>query len=394
MKIIHTSDWHLGQSFHGYDRNDEHGNMIAALRGLIAQEQPDLLVIAGDIYDVAAPGAYVQKQFSGYMLELKQAAPGMPVVCISGNHDSSSRHEIFQEPWEALNVHMIGKVDMENLQNNIISIPGKGWVVAVPYTNERFLDDEFYQRLQEAVKVRAADGLPVVYVGHAAIEKFDFTGHSNMSGRFIGGIECTSLDRLGECYDYIALGHIHKAQSIGRARYCGSPVPVGFDEVRPGYEHGFTVVEIESKGAVPEIEHIPLEMIRPLVNIPSQGHAPWTEVMDELTAFPADIPAYIRLNVLLQDGQILPYDRQKQTDDALEGKMARCVNVNPVRELANLPDSNASATLQLTMDELQKEDPATILRQYAQQKGETFTDEFASMLETVIKNINSTADED
>ena len=57
MKIIHTSDWHLGQSFHGYDRNDEHGNMIAALRGLIAQEQPDLLVIAGDIYDVAAPGA-------------------------------------------------------------------------------------------------------------------------------------------------------------------------------------------------------------------------------------------------------------------------------------------------------------------------------------------------
>ena len=80
--------------------------------------------------------------------------------------------------------------------------------------------------------------------------------------------------------------------------------------------------------------------------------------------------------------------------DALEGKMARCVNVNPVRELANLPDSNASATLQLTMDELQKEDPATILRQYAQQKGETFTDEFASMLETVIKNINSTADED
>lgn len=394
MKIIHTSDWHLGQSFHGYDRNDEHGNMIAALKGLIAREQPDLLVIAGDIYDVAAPGAYVQKQFSSYMLELKQAALGMPVVCISGNHDSSSRHEIFQEPWEALNVHMIGKVDMENLQNNIISIPGKGWVVAVPYTNERFLDDEFYQRLQEAVKERAADGLPVVYVGHAAIEKFDFTGHSNMSGRFIGGIECTSLERLGDCYDYIALGHIHKAQSIGRARYCGSPVPVGFDEVRSGYEHGFSVVEIEVKGAEPKIEHIPLETVRPLVNIPSQGYAPWAQVMEELKTFPADIPAYIRLNVLLQDGQILPYDRQKQTDEALEGKMARCVNVNPVRELANLPDSNASATLQLTMDELQKEDPATILRQYAQQKGETFTDEFASMLETVIKNINSTADED
>ena len=61
MKIIHTSDWHLGQNFHGYDRSEEHGDMIARLKELIEQQQPDLLVIAGDIYDVAAPGASVQK---------------------------------------------------------------------------------------------------------------------------------------------------------------------------------------------------------------------------------------------------------------------------------------------------------------------------------------------
>ena len=95
---------------------DNQGDMYVAetvIKELIAQEQPDLLVVAGDIYDVAAPGANVQKLLSGYMLELKKAAPQMPVVCISGNHDSSSRHEIFQEPWRALDVHMIGKVDME-----------------------------------------------------------------------------------------------------------------------------------------------------------------------------------------------------------------------------------------------------------------------------------------
>ena len=395
MKIIHTSDWHLGQNFYGYDRSEEHGDMIARLKELIEQQQPDLLVIAGDIYDVAAPGASVQKQFSRYMLELKQAAPQMLVVCISGNHDSSSRHEIFQEPWEAFNVHMIGKVDMENLGNNIKNIPGKGWVVAVPYTNERFLDDEFYQRLEEAVKAKATDGLPVVYVGHAAIMKFDFTGHSILNDKYIGGIECTSLEQLGDCYDYIALGHIHKAQTMDNARYCGSPVPVGFDEVKPGYEHGFTVVEIEAKGAAPQITHIPLELVRPLVNIPSEGYAPWEAVIDELKDFPADIPAYIRLNVLLKDAQVLPYDRQTQIADILEGKkQAKCVQINPAREVTVNPDSEKSGCRNLTMQELQKTAPVEILKSYAQQKGEPFTEEFEKMLETVIKNINSKADED
>lgn len=387
--------------------------MVDQLKGLIVEQKPDLLVIAGDIYDAASPGANVQKQLSGYILELKQVAPHMPVVCISGNHDSSSRHEIFQQPWEALNVYMIGKVDMNNLKNNIIKVgDSKGYVVAVPYTNERFLDEDFYRRLEEAVnEVVQADAeaataagavgpaaqkqLPVIYVGHAAVQGCNFAGHSNMNDRYIGGIECTSIEALGSSYDYIALGHIHKAQTFGqgRARYCGSPLPVGFDEVRPDYIHGFSVVEI-MPGEIPYIENIPVETPNPLVNIPAEGFAQWKEVMDELKKFPADLPAYIRLNVLLKDNEMLPYDKEAQIKGALDGKKGMYALVNPVRELSEADRQKGEQMKSLTMEELQKVQPATILKEYAKLSGHTFTEDFGKMLEEVIANINLTGNED
>lgn len=417
MKIIHTSDWHLGQNFYGYDRAREHRAMVDQLKELILEQKPDLLVIAGDIYDAASPGANVQKQFCGYILELKQVAPHMPVVCISGNHDSSSRHEIFQQPWVALNVYMIGKVDMNDLRNNIIKIGNtKGFVVTVPYTNERFLDADFYKRLEDAVnEVIAAEGgelvtankgegaetavqmdLPVIYVGHAAIQGCNFTGHSNLNDRYIGGIECTSIEELGDGYDYIALGHIHKAQTFGhgRARYCGSPLPVGFDEVRPDYIHGFSVVEI-LPGEVPYIENIPVETPNPLVNIPAEGYAQWKEVMDELKRFPADLPAYIRLNVLLKDNEMLPYDKEAQIKSALEGKQGMYALINPARELSEVDKQKGEQMRGLSMEELQRMEPVMILKEHAKLSGHLFTEDFEKMLEEVMANINNlTGNED
>ena len=140
MKIIHTSDWHLGQNFFGYDRSKDHEAMIEQLVKLVQEEKPDALIIAGDIYDIAVPGTGVQKVFAEYIVTLHNSHPEMTIVCISGNHDSASRHEVYQTPWEALSVKMVGKIDMVSPANNIIEVPQKGWIVAIPYTNARFLD--------------------------------------------------------------------------------------------------------------------------------------------------------------------------------------------------------------------------------------------------------------
>ena len=391
MKIIHTSDWHLGQNFFGYDRSEDHESMIGQLIELIQTEEPDALVIAGDIFDVATPNTTVQKSFAESVVRIHDARPSMTIVCISGNHDSASRHEVHQTPWEALNVRMIGKVNMTDMEENIIPIGGKGWIVAIPYTNERFLNDEFYSSLEATVKDNTAEELPIIYVGHAAITGCDHTGHEIMNGRFVGGIEYTGLEELGSVYDYVALGHIHKAQTFGngRARYCGTPLPVSFDEVRSGYEHGFSIVEIEAHGSIPSIRTADVECPHPLVSIPSEGHAPWKDVIAELKKFPSDIEAYIRLNVLLKDSEQMPFDKDRQIEEAMAGKAARYAVTNPTRESQVSEERRQNAMKAITVEELQKLDPATVLKAYAESQGCTFSEKFQEMFNTVYKNINS-----
>lgn len=396
MKIIHTSDWHLGQNFFGFDRRPDHEQMIGALADLIKAEKPDALIVAGDIYDTQTPGAAVQKMFVENMAALHKAHPAMTIVCISGNHDSASRHEIHQAPWAALNVYMLGKTDSENLQANILRIDGKGWIVAVPYTNERFLDDGFYRKLHDTVAEQTDGSKPVIYVGHAAMKDCEFTGHDILNDRFIGGIECTDIEELGDYYDYIALGHIHKAQTFrnGRARYCGSPLPVGFDEVRSGYEHGFTIVEIAAHGDKPDIRTKEFECAHPLVNIPADGHAEWPSVIEELKAFPSEIPAYIRLNVLLKDDQMLPYDKESQIMEALKGKQGRYALLNPTREQTVRADGQTGEVNTLSVEELLNSNPLTVMQSYARIKEFAFTDSYTEMFNEIIESLNITEDED
>jgi exonuclease SbcD len=391
MKIIHTSDWHLGQNFYGYDRSEDHESMINQLIELVYAEEPDALVIAGDIFDVPTPNTAVQKSFAEVIVRIHDACPSMTIVCISGNHDSASRHEIHQTPWEALKVKMIGKANMTDMKDNIIPIGGKGWIVAIPYTNERFLNKEFYSDLESAVKGTTGEDLPIIYVGHAAITGCDHTGHDLMNGRFVGGIEYTGLDEIGDVYDYIALGHIHKAQTFGncRARYCGTPLPVSFDEVRSGYEHGFSIVEIEAHGSTPSIRTVDVECPHPLISIPAEGHAPWKEVIAELRDFPSDIKAYIRLNVLLKDSEMLPLHKERQIQEAMEGKEACYAVTNPIRESLVSTDVKENVVKSVTMEELQKFDPVNVLESYAESKGHVFSDKFQEMFDIVFSNINN-----
>ena len=396
MKIIHTSDWHIGKVLCNLDRKEDNDSMVEQLAVLVENEKPDALVIAGDIYDVSMPNTIVQKSLSDYLVKLRNVCPEMLIVCISGNHDSASRHEIYQTPWDALGVKMLGKIDASDFSPNIIKVADKGVIVAVPYTNERFLSEEFYTSLEAYVRENVGEDLPIVYVGHAAIKDCDYVGHKVQEDRFIGGIECTNIAELGSLYDYVALGHIHKAQTFGegRARYSGSPVPVSFDEVRSGYEHSFSVVEIDSRGALPEIKTVDVKPVNVLVNIPAEGFARWDDVMVELKQFPNDIKAYIRLNVLLGTSEILPYNIEEQIKAALKGKQAMWAETNATREVAVAAVDDSAKIKALTMQELQKIDPIDILKAYAAHKNSAFTEDFTNMLSEILKSMKETENED
>lgn len=389
MKLIHTSDWHLGMQLHARDRREEHEAMLRELTALVAREQPDAFLLSGDIYDVAQPPIFAQQLFIRAMLALHEACPTMSIICTSGNHDSGARHEIHKPLWESHHTTLVGTVDAEHPEQLIVPIqasadaPVKGYVAAVPYVHPHFLPDDFYARLGECVQIKNQEQLPVVMMNHLAVEstRCDYTGHALLYDRYIGGIECADIAAMDAHYDYIALGHIHKAQTISTSpltRYAGSPVAVSFDEVRPSYEHGVSVVTIPEHGGKVEVRHEELTPLRPLVNLPQDDFLPWEDCLALLRAFPSDIPAYIRLNVLLEDNAFLPADRDEQIREALQGKEAECLTANPKRKVSDTASSLTSAAV-LSGDAFREVQAVDIARRWVEQKGGVFTEEMEIM---------------
>lgn len=378
MKILHTSDWHLGHVLYGYDRTEEQQAMLNQIEGIIRNEKPDAMVLSGDVYHTSQPSAAVQTMFTDAIMAMHRACPTMTIVITAGNHDSGSKHEIFQTPWRELKVFAIGNIDKENLDSHIIEVPRKGWIVAVPYTYERNIPDGFFQQLLDKVAERNTDNLPVVMMAHTTIEGCNFTGHDNADERTVGGIDSMPHDALGAGYDYLALGHIHHAQFIHntehRMRYSGTPIAVSFDET---YEHSVSMVEIGKHGDIPQVEAITIDNPHPLVNLPSQGNASWDKVKKLLKDFPSDNPAYIRLNVEVET--YLPEGSQNEARTITSGKRCRVCHFNTKR----VERENTQAQV-LTVQELQEIKPIDIARRYAEYVNVAFDDKMEEMFNEVL----------
>lgn len=379
MKILHTSDWHLGHSLYGYDRSEEQGSMLRQMAEIVEKERPDVFLLCGDVYHTSQPSAAVQRQFSEAMVALHLAHPDMKIIVTAGNHDSASRHEVFRTPWLAINVHAIGTVDPEDPERHIVSIPGKGHVIAVPYCHERNLPDGFFQSLLYEVERRNTDGLPVVLTAHTTICGCDFSGHDNSSEYMVGGIDSLDIDELGKGYDYLALGHIHHAQFVhtGRhnVRYCGTPLPVSFDE---NYPHSISMVRIGSHGCRPEVTTIGIENPWPLVTLPSEGTLCWEEARQALAEFPSDIRAYVRLTVATAD--YLPSDAFLTAAALCADKECRFCQIN-VRRTASAPPEEKALTIQ----EFQEADPLDIARRYAEDSGVEFDEDMEALFREAMR---------
>ena len=381
MKIIHTSDWHLGQNLYGYDRTQEQSLALQQIEDLVRQETPDALVVSGDIYDTAQPSSAVQTLFTGAVMRMHLASPRTAIIITAGNHDSGSKHEISRVLWETQNVHMIGTINKEDTLEQIIELPGTGFIIAVPYSSERHIPEGFWQGLLDEVESRNEAGLPVVLSAHLTVSGCDFQGHENARDFSVGGIDALELEDLGTGYDYVALGHIHRAQTIegsgGRVRYSGTPVPVSFDE---NYAHTVSVVEIASHGAVPVIREVPIANPCPLVTLPSDHFAPWDEVRGLLLEYPKDNPSYVRLNVEVED--TLPPDAIAEAKKILlEGEGRYCL-VNARRK-----ETEAAEKTSLSVTEFRAMEPVAVARLYAQESGRAFDEDLEALFREVVNEV-------
>ena len=218
MKILHTADLHLGQViYQNYDRSDEHQHFFRQLEQWCRDEQPDALLVSGDVFDIQQPSATVKKAFTEYFVRLHQTCPHMAIVIIAGNHDSASRIQAENAVWQLANTYLIGTPPAYNSleqpdgwQRQYVIKLDTGYIVALPY-----MSGERQQTIQSILDKVAEDntlGLPVVLMAHQAVTGLDITGHDFD----LGHLRTLDAGDMGDGFDYLALGHIHKPQTIGR----------------------------------------------------------------------------------------------------------------------------------------------------------------------------------
>ena len=287
MKILHTADLHLGQViYQNYDRSDEHRHFFRQLEQWCKEEQPDALLVSGDVFDIQQPSATVKKTFTDYFVRLHQECPQMHIVITAGNHDSASRIQADSSVWKLANVHLVGTppaIDslhtMDGWQYQYIVKLDSGYIVALPYmTGER---RDIIQSILDKVADDNTMGLPVVMMAHQAVTGLDIAGHS----LDIGTLKTLDVNVMGNGFDYLALGHIHKPQTIGHqddamideisyrapvVRYSGSALHVSCDET---YPHTVSLVEIDCHQGEVQIRQLRIDELRHFYVLPLDGES-------------------------------------------------------------------------------------------------------------------------
>ena len=282
MKVLHTADLHLGQIiYQNYERSDEHQHFFKQLTRWCKEEKPDALLLSGDIFDIQLPSTSIKKVFTDYFVSLHKECPNMTIVITAGNHDSASRIQADSAIWGCADIHLVGvspAIDApDGWQEQYIVRLNQGYIVAMPFA--RGSRTAQLQSILDKIAEENVDGKPVIMMAHTAVTGLDITGHSFE----IGTLETQDPSSFGNGYDYLALGHIHKPQTIGHpedtmkdevtypapvARYSGSALHVSCDEK---YPHTVSMVEIDRHGGNVSIRQLRIDELRHFYELPLDG---------------------------------------------------------------------------------------------------------------------------
>ncbi|MBU8849376.1 MAG: exonuclease SbcCD subunit D C-terminal domain-containing protein [Desulfobacterales bacterium] len=259
MKILHTSDWHIGRSLYGRKRYDEFSAFLGWLAELIKSESVDALLVSGDIFDTSTPSNRAQSLYYRFLCKVA-ASDCRHVVIIAGNHDSPSFLNAPKELLLALNVHVVGSIT-ENPEDEVILLKGisdipEAVVCAVPYLRDRDIRvvkagesmEDKNARLIEGVQRHYADvcriaekkqeeygDIPIIGMGHLFTAGGKTIDGDGVRELYVGSLAHVGKDIFPACIDYLALGHLHVPQRVGKSehiQYSGSPIPMGYGEAK------------------------------------------------------------------------------------------------------------------------------------------------------------------
>lgn len=350
MKIIHTSDWHLGHQLMGIEREYEHDCFLDWLLDTLDEEDADALIIAGDIFDHANPSSKAQSQLYGFLARLMTRRPDhFQTLIIGGNHDSAIRLEAPNPLLKEMRVRVIGGMTaaemsgnwdrlLAPLYNNVGEIAA--WCAAMPYLRLADLppvDGEGdsliagvrarYDALFDALRERAESHQALLATGHLHMVGGAISELSER--RILGGHEhALPVSLFPDDLAYVALGHLHKAQKVGGregVRYSGSPMPLSFGE--HAYKHQILSLELDG-ASLKEVQTLAVPRFVDMIRLPAAAVDETVEALQALYDFEEGMGEYERpyLEVTVRLTEPEPGLRRR-LDEALEGKAARLLKV-------------------------------------------------------------------
>jgi len=315
LKILHTSDWHLGRSLYDHKRYEEFEKFLDWLAEFIQEQRIDVLLVAGDIFDTTTPGNRAHELYYQFLTKVSLTCCRHMVIT-GGNHDSPSFLNAPKDLLRYFNVHVIGAIT-DSLEDEVVVLYDKyttpeAIICAVPYLRDKDIRtvelgekmevknsklisgiSEHYEAVGK-IAVSRRNGikhLPIIGMGHLFATGGSITEGDGVRELYVGGEARVNVNAFPECFDYLALGHLHSAQKVGESdvkRYCGSPIPMSFGE--SGQNKKVILVEFD-QGSPEVTEHsIPCfkelrritgntgEICLKLEELKSEGSSAWLEI--------------------------------------------------------------------------------------------------------------------
>lgn len=341
LRIVHTSDWHLGHTLHGVSREAEHAAFLRWLEELVVAERADALLVTGDVFDTATPPASAERALYDLLARLRARAPGLGVVITGGNHDGPARLEAPAALLEALGVRVVASLGRPSDPTRCVlplrdaSGAVAAWVAAVPFLRPADLPaarpgdgpglDRAVVEVHRAAVAHAralrAPGQALLATGHLAVRGAAVSADSER--RVLGGAAPDAGELFAPDLAYVALGHLHRAQAVGReaVRYAGSPLPLSLAEA----DHAHQVVLVELEGErLARVEPRLVPRTVDVLRLPRAGPGPEAALLAELARLPDDHPALVEARVAAPAPDP---GLRRRVEEALRGKAARLVKL-------------------------------------------------------------------
>lgn len=311
MNILHTSDWHLGRTLYKKNRYEEFDAFLTWLAACLKEQDIDVLIVAGDIFDTTTPSHRAQEQYYRFLQQVA-GSHCRHIVIVGGNHDSPSFLNAPQGLLASLHVYVVGKATADPKDQLIVLHNELGQaeliVCAIPYLRDQDIrtaqagessqdkaskltqgmQHHYDQLAQLAQKYNQQldKPVPVVATGHLFTAGGKTQDGDGVRELYVGTLAHITADLFSPVFDYVALGHLHVPQRVGghdHIRYCGSPLPMGFGEAKQ--QKIVHVIHFEYKADTnadtytPVVRDIPIPVFKPLLQVKGD----WTEIENTLT---------------------------------------------------------------------------------------------------------------